>query len=662
MIGARERRFRFMARAIGIIVVATGCAVLAGWHFDIAILKSIFPQFVTMKANTAVCFALSGTILFLKSSQRSSASRQRQVISSALTLTLMLIAAATLAEYVFGFNLQIDQFLYRDVRTALTPNPGRMSPATAINFLMIGTAFLLVDTETPYRLRPAQWLSAAVFVVGYIGFIGYVYDVEALYSLVMYTSVAVHTSTLMVLLAIGLLLSRPMHGFMRTVISDGANGVLLRRLVPMAIALPPLIDWLQVHSFETAGGYRIVLAAMLNVAFLFLFVWWTANSVQRAETARRDAETSARAGEERLRIALQAAAGGAWDWDLKSGVAWWSPEMYKLWNIEFGTTMRLENSLTPIALEDRERVQKTVEASIATQRPYHSEFRLSATVSEPERWIASRGRVVPDEAGNPSRLIGISLDITAQKRAAHDLLAANEALERSNVELRRFAHVASHDLQTPMRSVASFAELLRAHYASKLDARADDWLRRIEQSVHQLQRLVGDLLHYARLDSQAKTFSQVAMNTIVDRAIAMLDIAMREADAHITRDDLPNVVGSATLLQELLQNLLANALKYRSDQTPRVHVSAERVGNAWKFAVRDNGIGIESRHHERIFENFQRLHSQEKYPGTGIGLAICRRAVDTHQGKIWVESELGHGSTFFFTLPDRANEMSAHDA
>jgi signal transduction histidine kinase len=656
MSAIRESRFLLASRAIGGIVFAVACAVLVGWQLDIAVLKSVAPQFVTMKANTAVCFALSGAILFIDERRVGiEAARNARLSARVLTIPLLAIAAATLLEYVFATDIRIDQFLFHDVRTPLTPNPGRMSPATAISFLLIGAAFWLLPPPKPRRYHAWQWSAVIVFIVGYIGVIGYVYNEQALYHTVMYTSVAVHTSVLFVLLGIGLLMRRPALGFMRLVVGDGASGVLLRRLLPVAILLPPLVDWLQVHSTEAdTGGYDIVAAAMLNVVFLFLFVWWTAKSVRAAENARRTAEASARTGEERLHIALQAAVGGAWDWDLKTDVAWWSPEMYSLWNVSQGTQMERDNSLALVDPKDRDTVGKAVDASIAAKIPYHCEFRLVSPAQTEERWMASRGNVVFDDTGNPARLVGITIDITMQKRTESDLREVNEALTRSNAELRHFAHVASHDLQTPMRSVASFAELLRTNYAAALDARGNDWLKRIEQSIQQLQTLVRDLLHYASLDSQAKSFAPVDMGNTAARAVALLDSAIRESNAQVTCGELPTLFGDATLLQELLQNLIANALKYRGQDAPRVNISADRIGDAWQFAISDNGIGIEPRFHERIFETFERLHTQQQIPGTGIGLAICRRVVNLHGGKLWVESELGRGSKFCFTLPTRS--------
>ncbi len=269
------------------------------------------------------------------------------------------------------------------------------------------------------------------------------------------------------------------------------------------------------------------------------------------------------------------------------------------------------------------------------------------------------GSEFPIEIGlNPVRtdqgmsVISAIVDISERKRQAEALRNANEALERSNIELQRFAYIASHDLQTPMRSIASFVELLRTTYADRLDSQANDWFRRTTQSIRDLQTLVRDLLEYSRVDSQAHPFETVSLRDVFDHAVALLDSSVRESGAEVTCGELPTVMGARSHLVQLMLNLIGNGLKYRRKQPPRVQVSAQRTGDQWTIAVRDNGIGIAPKHQARIFEIFQRLHDQQEYPGTGIGLAVCRRVVHRHGGSIWVESGPDHGSVFYFTLPE----------
>jgi len=245
-------------------------------------------------------------------------------------------------------------------------------------------------------------------------------------------------------------------------------------------------------------------------------------------------------------------------------------------------------------------------------------------------------------------------DIAERKQSEASLRQAIEALERSNMELQRFAYAASHDLQTPMRSIASFIQLLQENYSNQLDQRGRDWMRRTFESVKQLQALVRDLLEYSSVDAQARPFEAVSMRDVFDHVVDLLSASIAETHAQIESGALPVVQGNRTQLVQLLLNLLDNALKYRSAAVPEIRVTATLENDEWLFAVRDNGIGISERYQRRIFEPFQRLHEQREIPGTGIGLATCSRVVQRHGGKIWVESEPGRGSVFYFTLPQEA--------
>lgn len=236
---------------------------------------------------------------------------------------------------------------------------------------------------------------------------------------------------------------------------------------------------------------------------------------------------------------------------------------------------------------------------------------------------------------------------------AEELQHSNTALERSNLELQQFAYIASHDLQSPLRSISGFVQLLRAEYGGKLDDRADDWIRRTVQSIQQMQLLIRDLLAYSHVDSKSHLFQAVHFQEVFDETVHRLEAVIHETAAKITCGELPTVTGDRLQLIQVLQNLIDNALKYRSAVPPHVHVSAGYDRNEWVITVRDNGIGIDQKHHTRIFEIFRRLHDQQQYPGTGIGLAVCRRVIHRHGGKIWLESELGRGSTFYFTIPER---------
>lgn len=246
------------------------------------------------------------------------------------------------------------------------------------------------------------------------------------------------------------------------------------------------------------------------------------------------------------------------------------------------------------------------------------------------------------------RLYG--LDITDRKRAEEALILTAEQMKRSNEELEQFAYVASHDLQEPLRVVTGYVQLIDRKYKGKLDADADQFILYIVDGVTRMQQLITDLLNYSRVGSRGAAFGRTDMQAVLGRALANLKAVIDETGATVTSDPLPIVHGDETQLAQLLQNLIGNGVKFRGDHPPQIHISARRAGNRWEFAVRDNGIGIDKQYWDQIFVIFQRLHTRQQYAGTGIGLAICKRIVERHGGRIWLDSEPGHGTTFHFTL------------
>ncbi len=224
-------------------------------------------------------------------------------------------------------------------------------------------------------------------------------------------------------------------------------------------------------------------------------------------------------------------------------------------------------------------------------------------------------------------------------------------LVRSNEDLSQFAYVASHDLQEPLRTVSSFATLLAKRYRGKLDENADEFIGLITEGTARMQALINDLLSYSRVGTKNKPFEDVRLDEVLDSALANLRAAVEEADPAITRDPLPEVWGDRAQLTQLLQNLLANALKFRRDPKLEIHVGVRQVDGEWQLSVRDNGVGFDPAFADRIFVIFQRLHGKREYSGTGIGLAICKKVAELHGGRIWVQSQPGRGTTFFFTMP-----------
>lgn len=301
-----------------------------------------------------------------------------------------------------------------------------------------------------------------------------------------------------------------------------------------------------------------------------------------------------------------------------------------------------------------------VEGSREQARAFYESGQSSSTIQF--RCIAKDGRVIPmeayytvlrDEQGNVTGTCGLLMDISQRKADENALRQSALDLKRSNEQLEQFAYVASHDLQEPLRMITSYLQLLERRYKTQLDQDASEFISYAVDGATRMKALINDLLAYSRVKTGEQNFKLFNTQTALEQAIHNLQMTITDEKAEITIENMPSINGDEAQFVQLFQNLLSNAIKFHGDTPPQITVKGERVGNEWKLCVRDNGIGMEPQYLERIFVIFQRLHSKEQYPGTGIGLAICKKVVEHHGGRIWAESKLGLGTTFWFTVPIR---------
>jgi light-regulated signal transduction histidine kinase (bacteriophytochrome) len=254
---------------------------------------------------------------------------------------------------------------------------------------------------------------------------------------------------------------------------------------------------------------------------------------------------------------------------------------------------------------------------------------------------------------------GLIEDISHRKEAEEVLIRKSEELGRSNADLEQFAFIASHDLQEPLRGFSLYTTMLKTRYSDQLDENARNLLNHMESSTERMYVLINDLLSFARINSQEAKRQHVSIGEILEKAIFTLKPVIDERGVTVEVGELPSLMADKVMLSQVFQNLLGNAIKFCRERPPRIRISAEkRGGEFWEFALQDNGIGIPARHLERIFGVFKRLHRREEYAGTGIGLALCRKVIERHGGRIWAESEEGVGATFRFTLPDSRSGLS----
>jgi PAS domain S-box-containing protein len=361
--------------------------------------------------------------------------------------------------------------------------------------------------------------------------------------------------------------------------------------------------------------------------------------------------------ESRLAHAQTIAKLGNWDWDLKSNAWTCSDEIYNLLGVDKNEELDIQQfMLNSIHPEDRSILLDIRSQAISQGKKVDVEHRIIRKGGE-ICFMHTKGEVSLDDNGIPTWFHGTMQDITDRKHAELELQKLNEDLEKraaelkaSNSELERFAYVASHDLQEPLRMVSSFLSLLQKKLGDDLDEASKKYVHFAIDGAERMKALIQDLLHYSRLGSSNELFSTVDLDDVLKNILRIYYNTIKEVNATVNVSALPMVIGNKTQLSQLFQNLLGNALKYRSDKRPIIDVKCQQLEGEWLFTVKDNGIGIGPKFFDKIFVIFQRLHNKNQYSGTGIGLAVCKKIVERHGGKIWVESSVDQGSTFHFTL------------
>lgn len=637
----RSTSFAVLTRLAAVTVAWVGGLALVGWVFNLPALKSVFVGFATLKPNTALAFIASGLSLWLLQNTPPLARR----VAYGLALAVVILGLLTLGEYAFGWRLGIDEWLFREaVRQEGEFYPGRMSLITALNFVALGLSLLLLNAQRAPWLAELPTLVAAAFSL--LALIGYTYDVTALYSLVPYSSIALHSALAFFVLCLGLLCARPRRGGMKVITGSGVGSEAARRLLPLALVFPLVFGWLMLQG-ELAGWYStafgVALFALANSIVLTSLITFTAVSMNRTEQGRQQAE-------EQFRLVVEAAPSALIVVGRDGRITLVNARAQELFGYArhelLGYPMEI---LVPERLRGRHREYRQsffAQPAVRAMGAGRDLFGLRKDGREVPIEIG----LTPFEASEGMLTLAVIIDITERQRIEAERNQAIAELTRSNAELEQFAYVASHDLQEPLRIVSSYVQLLARRYQGQLGQEADEFIAFAVEGANRMKMLINDLLAFSRVGTRGRQFAPVDMEAAFERAVSHLQLALEESDATVTHDPLPQVLADDVQMTQLLQNLIANAIKFRGPARPRVYVGARQQADQWLLFVRDNGIGIDPKYTDRIFIIFQRLHNRDEYPGTGIGLAICRKIVERHGGRIWVESEPGQGATFYFTL------------
>ncbi|WP_226042756.1 PAS domain S-box protein [Natrinema sp. DC36] len=341
---------------------------------------------------------------------------------------------------------------------------------------------------------------------------------------------------------------------------------------------------------------------------------------------------------------------GGWEIDPQTQDVFWTDHIFELLEVHTDEEPPLDEALDMYHEADKPIVEEAIEDALASGNPFDIEVRLRTAATDEIRWLRLQGapETVDDKVVS---FRGAAQDITERKQREQRLEELIAKLEESNERLEQFAYAASHDLQEPLRMVSSYLQLLENRYADDLDEDAQDFIEFAVDGADRMRNMVEGLLQYSRVETRGDNFEPVDLDAVIADVCDDLQVRIKEADAEITADSLPHVDGDEEQLRQVFQNLLDNAIEYSGDEPPKVDISAERNGSKWVVSVSDEGIGIEPKDTDRVFEVFQSLHPLDEHSGTGVGLALCERIVERHGGDIWIDSVPGEGTTFSFTLP-----------
>lgn len=380
--------------------------------------------------------------------------------------------------------------------------------------------------------------------------------------------------------------------------------------------------------------------------------WMGTNTdITTLKHAEDNAIEALRISEERYDLTVQSMSIGVWDWTMETNALYWSKKFKELMGIsDENFKPHYDEFSSRLHPDDKAFTEKMLFDHLKRLCPYDVEYRLRHNNGK-YIWIHALGQGQWNAKGEAIRMAGSVMDISERKEAEAPREILINKLAESNTELERFAYVASHDMQEPLRMVKNFSRLISEEYADKLNDEGKEYIYIVSNAAERMQAMVDDLLEYARVGNNDLLFIMVDVAEEMKHVIENLTPLIEECNAEITYDDLPQVKGSPVQLMRLLQNLISNGLKYQKPgNKPKLHIGVQDKGNYWCFSVQDNGIGIDDEFVNQVFEPFKRLHVWDEFKGTGIGLAVCKKIVQNHGGKIWITSSLGEGSIFYFTL------------
>jgi PAS domain S-box-containing protein len=638
----RQGNLRAIAIFASGIAVASGTCVLAGWILGMPALEALIPGQAAMHPLTAILFVLSGISLWAqaRASSPSTAHGRTATIAAALVGVVGLLF---LVAHLTGRPPAADRLLQLGSTT-----PGVLFTSNvAKNFVLLSLALLLADVTLRRGVRPNEIFGIWLLLVAFLAILGFIYGIRVLHDGVAFMPLP--TALLFFLLAVGALCTKPDRGLAGLVTSNGPGGSTARTLLPAMALVLLVLGWLRIEG-ERRGLFSVELGiALYTFAFMAIFgtlIWWSARCLYRANLARVHLEN------ERDRFFALSS-----DLHYIAGADGFLRSVNVTWQSLLGFSEEALLGMPFIDLihpDDRETTLAKLQKAAHGSKIVSYENRIRRHDGS-YRWFSWSATTEPD-----SHLIyGSARDITDRKQAEYDILALNAQLEenatkleQSNRELEAFSYTISHDLRAPLRHIDGYAGMLREDAADQLDPEMRRYLEVISDSARHMGSLIDDLLAFSRLGRQSLQRADVDMDDLVQRALKEASGGKAPAGV-VSVESLPRIAADPVLLRQAWVNLLSNALKYSAPRGPdaRIEVSGEREGEVVRYRIRDNGVGFDMRFADKLFGVFQRLHSQDEFEGTGVGLAIVQRVIARHGGSIVADSQLDRGATFTIEIP-----------
>lgn len=630
--------------AASLFTVTVGVTVSCGWIFNNTLLKSIFPGYATMKFNTALCFIFIGLSLLFINRKKKSALQ----ISKILAVIVFIFGLITLLQTFTGTDFGIDEFFYTDVLSK-TQYHGRVSPHTALCFTFMGLAVLGIRSKNRNVLIACQGLLHFVTLVVFIAIVGYAFEVPEFYRLDFNYAMALHTAITLFIISTAASLYNSTLGVPGIFIGVKVGNYTARRLFFEILAVSLVLPYLRVVAYRN----HFVSLEMGIAITLILFVIIMLLLIRRMALMFNGANDKKTTAEEHFRLVVESVPTALIMLDKNGDISLVNTQTEKLFGYE-------RNELLGKKLDTVMPLKKINSGEIETATTNLHPVFLTNSDGKDYYALKKDKSDFPVEIGlNPIKtkhglaVLYTITDISERRKNEAIIKGQLTELQFKNKELEQFNYIASHDLQEPLRTVNNYIQVIEEDYNDKLDDEVKGYLQTISSATARMSMLVRSLLDFSRL-GRNKTLSTVDCNILVKNVIADLNNLIINTNGALVVNKLPVISAYETELRQIFQNLINNALKFaKKDTQPQVIIGYTQNSKFYEFYVTDNGIGINPKHYDRIFNIFQKLHNESEYEGHGIGLSYCRKIAEIHAGKIWVESELGKGSTFKFTISKR---------